>query len=140
MNIIVVGCGKIGDTVLESLVAEGHDVTAIDNRTIALTDITNIYDVMTVCGNGADCETLAEAGVADADLVVATTGSDEVNMLCCHIAKRMGVANTVARIRKPEFNDRSLGKCRICWTCLWSSIPTVWRHWKFTICSVCLRR
>ena len=110
MNIIVVGCGKIGDTVLESLVAEGHDVTAIDNRTIALTDITNIYDVMTVCGNGADCETLAEAGVADADLVVATTGSDEVNMLCCHIAKRMGVANTVARIRKPEFNDRSLGK------------------------------
>ena len=108
MNIIVVGCGKIGTTVLESLVEEGHDVTAVDVRPYALTDITNIHDVMTVCGNGADCETLAEAGAADADLVVAATGSDEVNMLCCHIAKQMGVANTVARIRKPEFNDRSL--------------------------------
>ena len=112
MNIIVVGCGKIGTTVLESLVAEGHNVTAVDNRPYALTDITNIHDVMTVCGNGADCETLADAGAADADLVVATTGSDEVNMLCCHIAKAMGVPNTVARIRKPEFNDNSLTRMK----------------------------
>lgn len=108
MNIIVVGCGKIGTTVLESLVAEGHNVTAVDNRPLPLNDITNIHDVMTVCGNGADCETLKEAGAADADMVVATTGSDEVNMLCCHVAKKMGVPNTVARIRKPEFNDSSL--------------------------------
>ena len=108
MNIIVVGCGKIGTTVLESLVAEGHDVTAVDRRPVALVDITNIHDVITVCGNGADCETLSEAGAADADLVVAATGSDEVNMLCCHVAKKMGVPNTVARIRKPEFNDKSL--------------------------------
>lgn len=107
MNIIVVGCGKIGTTVLESLVAEGHDVTAVDIRTLPLADITNIHDVMTVCGNGADCETLEEAGVADADLVVAATGSDEVNMLCCHIAKQLGAPNTVARIRKTEFNDGS---------------------------------
>ena len=107
MNIIVVGCGKIGTTVLESLVAEGHDVTAVDIRTLPLIDITNIHDVMTVCGNGADCETLTEAGVADADLVVATTGSDEVNMLCCHVAKKLGAPNTVARIRKTEFNDGS---------------------------------
>ena len=64
MNIIVVGCGKIGTTVLENLVEEGHDVTAVDVRPAALTDITNIHDVITVCGNGADCETLAEAGVA----------------------------------------------------------------------------
>ena len=112
MNIIVVGCGKIGTTVLESLVAEGHNVTAVDNRPYALTDITNIHDVITVCGNGADCETLADAGAADADLVVATTGSDEVNMLCCHIAKAMGVPNTVARIRKPEFNDNSLTRMK----------------------------
>ena len=93
MNIIVVGCGKIGTTVLESLVAEGHDVTAVDNRPAALADITNIHDVMTVCGNGADCEILAEAGAAGAELVVAATGSDEVNMLCCHVAKKMGVLN-----------------------------------------------
>lgn len=108
MNIIVVGCGKIGTTVLENLVEEGHNVTAVDVRPAALTDITNIHDVITVCGNGGDCETLEEAGVADADLVVATTGSDEVNMLCCYMAKCMGVANTVARIRNPEYNDRSL--------------------------------
>ena len=112
MNIIVVGCGKIGTTVLESLVAEGHNVTAVDNRPLPLAEITNIHDVMTVCGNGADCETLATAGAADADLVVAATGSDEVNMLCCHVAKQIGVANTVARIRKPEFNDSSLLKMK----------------------------
>ena len=108
MNIIVVGCGKIGTTVLESLVEEGHNVTAVDNRPLALVDITNIHDVITVCGNGGDCETLKDAGAEEADLVVAATGSDEVNMLCCHVAKKMGVANTVARIRKPEFNDKSL--------------------------------
>ena len=112
MNIIVVGCGKIGTTVLESLVAEGHNVTAVDNRPLPLAEITNIHDVMTVCGNGADCETLADAGAADADLLVAATGSDEVNMLCCHVAKQIGVANTVARIRKPEFNDTSLLKMK----------------------------
>ena len=112
MNIIVVGCGKIGTTVLESLVAEGHNVTAVDNRALPLTDITNIHDVITVCGNGADCETLLEAGAADAELLVAATGSDEVNMLCCHVAKKLGVSNTVARIRKPEFNDRSWEKMK----------------------------
>lgn len=108
MNIIVVGCGKIGTTVLENLVAEGHDVTAVDSRPTALVDITNIHDVITVCGNGGDCETLEEAGVAEADLVVAATGSDEVNMLCCYLAKQMGAGNTVARIRNPEYNDGSL--------------------------------
>jgi len=108
MNIIIVGCGKIGTTILESLVAEGHNVVAVDNRPTALTDITNIHDVMTVCGNGADCEVLEEAGAEAADLIVAATGSDEVNMLCCQVADKMGIANTVARIRKPEFNDDSL--------------------------------
>ncbi len=108
MNIIVVGCGKIGTTVLENLVAEGHNVTAVDKRPAALADITNIHDVITVCGNGSDCGTLAEAGVAEAHLVVATTGSDEANMLCCYLAKQMGAANTVARIRNPEYNDSSL--------------------------------
>lgn len=112
MNIIVVGCGKIGTTILESLVAEGHDVTAVDKNPLALTDITNIHDVMTVCGNGGDWEILEQAGVAGADLVVAATGSDEVNMLCCFMARRSGAANTVARIRKPEYNDRSLSNMR----------------------------
>ena len=108
MKIIVVGCGKIGTTILQSLVEEGHDVTAIDIRPAPLTEITNIYDVITVCGNGGDCETLEEAGVEHTDLVVACTGSDEVNMLSCYLAKEMGAGNTVARIRNPEYNDGSL--------------------------------
>ena len=90
MNIIVVGCGKIGTTVLESLVAEGHDVTAVDNRPLPLNNISNIYDVMTVCGNGADSDILSEVGADKADLFVAVTGSDEMNMLSCFLAKRMG--------------------------------------------------
>ena len=108
MNIIVVGCGKVGTTILENLVEEGHNVTAVDLRPSALADITNIHDVITVCGNGADSDTLEEAGVGQAGLVVAATGSDEVNMLCCYLAGKMGAADTVARIRKPEYNDRSL--------------------------------
>lgn len=86
MNIIVVGCGKIGTTILESLVDEGHDVTAVDSDPAVLADVTSIHDVMGVTGNGADCELLREAGVAKADLLVAATGSDEVNMLSCFIA------------------------------------------------------
>lgn len=108
MKIIIVGCGKIGSTILASLTAEGHDVTAVEVDADLLTEITNVYDVMGVCGNGADCETLAEAGVADAELLVAATGSDEFNMLTCYLAGRMGARHTIARIRNPEYNDKSL--------------------------------
>ena len=96
MNIMVVGCGKIGTTILESLVAEGHDVTAVDNDPAALNEVTNVHDVIGVCGNGADCSTLEEAGVDKAELFVAATGSDEVNMLSCFLAGRMGRNITTA--------------------------------------------
>lgn len=109
MNILVVGCGKIGTTIVESLSAEGHNVTAIDNTPGVLEDITNIYDVMGVCGNGADCDVLEEADAASADLIVAVTDSDETNMLCCFLARKMGAKHTIARIRNPEYNDNSLG-------------------------------
>ena len=109
MNIMIVGCGKIGTTILESLVEEGHNVTAVDNDPAVLAEVTNIHDVIGVCGNGADCSTLEEAGVDKAELFVAATGSDEVNMLSCFLAGRMGARHTIARIRKPEYNDRSLG-------------------------------
>lgn len=112
MNILVAGCGKIGTTIIASLVAEGHDVTAMDNDSAVLDDITNIYDVIGVCGNGADCETLEEAGVEKAELFVAVTGSDELNMLSCFMAKKMGAKHTIARIRNREYNDRSLGFMR----------------------------
>ena len=108
MNILIVGCGKIGSTILASLTNEGHDITAIEPDRAILDEITNVYDVMGVCGNGADCDTLAEAGVADAEMFIAVTGSDELNMLACYLAGRMGARHTIARIRNPEYNDKSL--------------------------------
>lgn len=111
MNIIVVGCGKIGSTIIASLVQEGHDVVAIDDVSAVIAEVTNIYDVMGVCGNGADCNTLSEAGVERTELFVAVTGSDELNMLSCFIARRMGAKHTIARIRNPEY-DMSLAFLR----------------------------
>ncbi len=108
MNIVVVGCGKIGSVIVTSLVKEGHNVIAVDRDASVLEDITNIYDVMSVCGNGADSDVLQEVGIQKVDLLAAVTGSDETNMLCCFLAKRMGVSYTIARIRNPEYNDNSL--------------------------------
>lgn len=112
MKIIISGCGKIGGTILASLVSEGHDIVAIDSDSAVLTEITNIHDVMGVCGNGADSDILTEAGVAGAEMFVAATGSDEMNMLSCFLARRLGAKNTIARIRSPEYNDRSLAFVR----------------------------
>lgn len=112
MRIIIVGCGKIGVTVIESLLAEGHDIVAVDNNPEVIRRITNIYDVIGVCGSGTDYTTLAEAGVEKAELFAAATGADEANMLSCFIAKKMGAKHTVARIRNPEYNDSSLGFIR----------------------------
>ena len=108
MKIVIAGCGKIGQTVLESLVKENHEVIAIDDDPLVIDDISNAYDAMTVCGNAAAYEKLSEANVKDAELFVATTGSDELNMLSCFLAKRMGAKNTVARIRNKEFNTKNL--------------------------------
>lgn len=108
MKIVVEGCGKIGITILQSLIAEGHDLVVIDNNPAVIEEITNIYDAIGVCGNGADSDTLSEAGIEKADMFVAVTDSDELNMLSCFIAKRMGAKHTVARIRNPEYNDQSL--------------------------------
>lgn len=112
MNIIIAGCGKIGRTLVADLVNEGHDVTAIDVNTKAIENITNTYDVMGVCGNAADFDALEEATVSHCNLFIAVTGSDELNMLACFLAKKMGANYTVARIRNPEYNDRSLSFMR----------------------------
>lgn len=112
MKIIVVGCGKVGTSIISSLVSEGHDVVAIDASANVIEEIGNIYDVMCVCGSGTDCETLSEAGADKAELFVAVTGSDEFNMLSCFLAERMGAKHTIARIRNPEYNDKSLGFLR----------------------------
>lgn len=112
MKIIIVGCGKIGTTLLSSLVSEGHEVVAVDSSPSALAEISDIYDIMCVCGNGVDSDVLIEAGVKDADMFAAITGSDEHNMLACFLAGRLGARNTVCRIRNPEYNDKSLSFMR----------------------------
>ena len=112
MNIIIVGCGKIGRAIVSNLASEGHDITVIDNNPDVINEVTNTYDVMGLCGNGADCETLEEAEISKANLLIATTHSDEFNMLSCFLAKKMGARHTVARIRNPEYNDKSLSFMR----------------------------
>lgn len=109
MNIVIVGCGKVGTTLIASVVSEGHDVTAVDADPDALESIKYIYDVMTVCGNGSGPDALAEAGADKADLLISVTNSDEVNMLACFFAKKMGCKHTIARIRDTDYNERSLG-------------------------------
>lgn len=112
MKIIVAGCGKIGASVLGNLADEGYDVVAIDKSSEVIATLTNVYDVMGVCGNAVDCDTLIEAGAADCGLFVAMTGSDELNMLSCYLARKMGAENVIARIRSPEYNDSSLSFLR----------------------------
>ncbi|MDD5924279.1 MAG: Trk system potassium transporter TrkA [Clostridia bacterium] len=95
-------------SVSSSLANEGHDVIAIDNNQSIVNDISNRYDVIGVCGLGTDYETLSDANVESCDIFVAVTGSDELNMLSCHMAKTMGARKTIARIRNPEYNEKSL--------------------------------
>ena len=102
MKIIVVGCGKIGRAIIERLVAEKHDVLAMDNNPEVVENITNACDVMGLCANGTEYGQLMEAGAHKCDLFIAVTGSDELNMLSCFAARRMGAKHTVARIRNSE--------------------------------------
>ena len=108
MRIIIVGCGKAGKAIIESLSEDNHDVTAIDNDAAVIETVTNTYDVMAVCGSATSREMLLQAGVAKADLFIAVTESDEVNMLSCFLAGRMGAKHTVARIRETDYNEDGL--------------------------------
>ena len=112
MKIIIVGCGKIGKSMIESLTAEGHDLTIVDKNTQILNETADAFDVIGVCGNAVDCDTLMEAGVKDMDLLVSLTDSDEVNMLTCHLARNLGAKHSIARIRNPEYNDEGLAFLR----------------------------
>ncbi|WP_432630995.1 Trk system potassium transporter TrkA [Brotaphodocola sp.] len=107
MKIIVVGCGKVGLTLTEQLNNEGHDITVIDKDGEKLRSVTDSIDVMGVEGNGAIYQVQIEAGIKDTDLLIATTDSDELNMLCCLIAKKAGNCHTIARIRNPEYANET---------------------------------
>ena len=108
MKVIIVGCGKVGKAIIDSMSEDNHSITAIDNDPVVIESVTNHYDVMAVCGNATSREMLLEAGVAKADLFIAVTESDEVNMLSCFLARRMGAKHTVARIRETEYNEDGL--------------------------------
>ncbi len=104
MKIIIVGLGKAGRTLAIDLCKEGHDVTVIETERERLERITNHYDVMGVHGNGASHSVQEEAGVSTADMLISTTQSDELNLLCCLTAQRAGHCKTIARVRNPEYN------------------------------------
>lgn len=105
MKIIIVGCGKVGLSLTEQLNNEGHDITVIDKDGTKLRNVTDNIDVMGVEGNGAIYQVQMDAGIQETDLLIATTNSDELNMLCCLIAKKAGNCHTIARIRNPEYSN-----------------------------------
>lgn len=106
MRVVVIGNGKVGRTIVENIRQEGHQVIIIDTDAENIENIINEYDVTGIVGNGASYDILKEAGVDKADLVVASTSSDEVNILSCLIAQKIGADATVARVRSYEYNNQ----------------------------------
>lgn len=104
LNIIIAGCGKVGITLIDQLSKEGHYITVIDKNSTKLQTLSNNYDVMTVCGNGASYSVQREAGIESADLIIAVTDSDELNLLCCTVASRSGKCSAIARVRTPDYS------------------------------------
>ena len=102
MRIVIVGAGKVGVALTRYLAVENR-VTVIDENPHLVENIINVYDVMGVCGNGASYDVQKEADVEHADLLIATTSSDEINILTCLVAKKLGVQHTIARVRNPEY-------------------------------------
>ena len=106
MKIIIVGCGKVGKNIAEELVKEKHDIVLIDNNGTLVEEVSNSIDVLGVVGDGASLNTLKDAGIDDADLLLAVTSSDEKNMLCCLFAKKVNKnCKTIARVRNPIYNE-----------------------------------
>ena len=104
LSIIIVGCGKVGETLVEQLIREGHDITIIDKNAARVEAIAGTYDVMGLVGNGASYSMLVEAGIEKTDLFIAVTESDELNLLCCTVAKRVAGCSAIARVRDPAYS------------------------------------
>ena len=105
MDIILVGCGSVGEAICSQLIPEGHNITVIDSDPEALNDIMNEYDVTGIQGSGASISVLRRAGAERARLIIAVTGSDEINILCCSAAKKLGTHHSIARVRNPEYSE-----------------------------------
>lgn len=106
MKIVIIGLGTMGRTILKSLSSEGHTVTIIDEDKSKVENLIERYDVFGVVGNGACMDIQIEANVSQADLAIVLTGSDELNILACLVAKKLGVKNTVARVRNPDYREQ----------------------------------
>ena len=107
MNIIIVGCGQVGQNLAEHLINDGNNVTVIDRSYESVKSLTDKVDAMGIVGNGASHVTLAEADVENADLLIAVTNSDELNLLCCTIAKKTSNCKVIARVRSHIYNNES---------------------------------
>ena len=107
LRIIIVGCGKVGSTLVDQLCKEGHDITVIDTNIDKIHELTNLYDIMGIEGNGASHSIQKEAGIDSTDLLIAVTGSDELNLLCCTVARRVTKCSTIARVRNPDYSKEA---------------------------------
>lgn len=103
MQIIIVGCGKVGCVLAKQLSKEKHNITVIDTEYNLVHTVSNSFDVMGIVGNGASNSVQSEADIEHTDLFIAVTGSDELNLLCCVIAKKAGNCSTIARVRNPVY-------------------------------------
>ena len=106
MKIVIIGGGVVGFTIASQLTNEGHDITVVDRSQIVADQISDSLDCMALAGNGAALEVMRSADVPNCDLLIACTAQDELNMLCCIFAKKLGCRSTIARVRTPEYADQ----------------------------------
>ncbi len=106
MRIVIVGDGKVGSALSEELSSEGHDIVVIDSNRAVLSEALEELDVMVVHGNGAALEVQKAADVGESDLLIAATSGDEINILCCMLARKLGCPHTIARVRNPDYSEQ----------------------------------
>lgn len=106
MNVIILGAGKVGKTLIKHMSNEDHDIIVIDQDAQKIEDVVNLYDVIGVVGNGGSYDILMEAGATTANLIICVTASDELNILAGLMAKQMGTRHTIARVRNPDYSKQ----------------------------------
>ena len=103
MKIVIIGGGKVGYAIASQLTSEGHNITVVDQDKAVVERIEDTLDCMALCGSGATVEVMRAADVPNSDLLIACTAQDELNMLCCVFAKKLGCGNAIARVRTPAY-------------------------------------
>ncbi len=106
MKIVIVGDGKVGSSLAEQLSKENHDITIIDSNPQRLQNELEKLDIMTLNGNGASLDVQRAANVNESDLLIAATSSDEINMLCCIVARKLGAKKTIARVKNTDYTSQ----------------------------------